>query len=158
MAEEANAGRLILLPVDGSSSSERALQWYLKQFRRENDRLAIVNIIEPPVVPESFIMMGPTVISDDWKHQIERSIEKSKKTASNFEERCKQANVPCTVITETSDAGPGQRICEIAKEKNASGIVVGSRGLNLLRRTLLGSVASYVVNHADVPVVVTPKE
>ncbi|XP_065058201.1 universal stress protein Slr1101-like [Rhopilema esculentum] len=155
--EETGKGRLIMLPVDGSSTCERAFQWYLDHLRRKSDRLAIVNIIEPPVVPDSFILMGPSMISEGWKREVEKSVVKSKETAARFEERCKKENVPCRVLTETSDAGPGQRICELAKEVNASAIVVGSRGQNLIRRTLLGSVASYVVDHADIPVVVTPK-
>ena len=149
--------RLIVLPVDGSSTCEAAFQWYNDHLRQENDRLAVVNVIEPPVVPSSFVMMGPVVISEEWQREVEKSIEKSKKTAAGFDEKCKKANLTCSIMTETSDDGPGQRICEIAKEMNAAAIVVGSRGQNLLRRTLLGSVASYIVNHADIPVVVTPR-
>lgn len=149
--------RLIVIPVDGSSTCEAAFQWYIDHFRKPNDHLAVVNVIEPPVVPSSFIMMGPVIISEEWQNAVDKSIEKSKQTAASFNDKCKQAKLNCTILTETSDDGPGQRICEIAKEMNAAAIVVGSRGQNLLRRTLLGSVASYIVDHADIPVVVTPR-
>lgn len=149
--------RLIVMPVDGSSNCEAAFQWYIDHLRRVNDRLAVVNVIEPPVVPSSFVLMGPVVISEEWQREVEKSIERSKKTAASFDEKCKRENLKCSILTETSDDGPGQRICEIAKEMNAAAIVVGSRGQNLIRRTLLGSVASYIVDHAGIPVVVTPR-
>lgn len=51
---------------------------------------------------------------------------------------------------------PGEAICKVAREKNAVLIVVGSRGLGTIRRTLLGSVSTYIVHHADVAVTVIP--
>ena len=47
-------------------------------------------------------------------------------------------------------------ICKVAKEKNAILVVVGSRGLGTIRRTLLGSVSTYIVHHADTAVTVIP--
>ena len=51
---------------------------------------------------------------------------------------------------------PGEAICKVAAEKKAIMIVVGSRGLGTIRRTLLGSVSTYVVHHADIAVTVIP--
>eukprot|EP00794_Sanderia_malayensis_P007334 gene7334-8154_t len=158
MSSEKSKERVIVLPVDGSSNCRRAFQWYLKNLRRSNDRLAIVNVIEPPVVPSSFIMMGPVVISEEWQAEVEDNIARAKRTAKEFEAKCEEANLPCKILTETSDDGPGPKICEVAKEERADAVVMGSRGLNLLRRTFLGSTSSYVVNHTKVPVVVTPRD
>ncbi len=49
---------------------------------------------------------------------------------------------------------PGQVIVHVAQESGASMIVVGTRGLGSVRRTLLGSVSDYVLHHAHCPVVV----
>lgn len=49
---------------------------------------------------------------------------------------------------------PGHAIIEKAKELNASYIVTGSRGLGKIRKTLLGSVSSYLLHHSHIPVVV----
>jgi nucleotide-binding universal stress UspA family protein len=59
------------------------------------------------------------------------------------------------VFVETSSK-PGESICKTAKDKNAQMIVLGSRGLGTIRRTLMGSVSHYVVHHADIPVTVIP--
>src|SRR5215213_2908380 len=49
---------------------------------------------------------------------------------------------------------PDVEILELAEELGAGLIVVGSRGLGGLRRTLLGSVSDSVVRHAHCPVLV----
>ena len=52
------------------------------------------------------------------------------------------------------DGKPGEGIIKLSKEHDADMIVVGTRGLGKVRRTVLGSVSSYVIHHAHVPVVV----
>jgi nucleotide-binding universal stress UspA family protein len=45
-------------------------------------------------------------------------------------------------------------ICQLAMERHAAAVVVGSRGLSGLGGALLGSVSSGVLHHADRPVLV----
>ena len=49
---------------------------------------------------------------------------------------------------------PGQAICRAAEKENAFLIVMGTRGMGTVRRTILGSVSDYVNHHAKCPVVV----
>lgn len=49
---------------------------------------------------------------------------------------------------------PGEFICDVAKKENATFVVMGTRGLGKLRRTIMGSVSDYVVHHATCPVLV----
>lgn len=53
---------------------------------------------------------------------------------------------------------PGEVICKLAKDVNANLIVMGSRGMGTLRRTLLGSVSDYCVHHAHIPVAIVPPQ
>jgi nucleotide-binding universal stress UspA family protein len=53
---------------------------------------------------------------------------------------------------------PDAEITALAEEIGAGLIVVGSRGLGGLRRTMLGSVSDSVVRHAHCPVMVVRKE
>ena len=53
---------------------------------------------------------------------------------------------------------PGPAISKIADEFNADLVLVGTRGKGKVRRTILGSVSDYVVNHAPCPVITVRME
>ena len=61
-----------------------------------------------------------------------------------------------TILVVSGDSA-GDAICSEAKKAHASLVVMGSRGAGVVRRTFLGSVSSYVVHHAHVPMLVCPK-
>jgi nucleotide-binding universal stress UspA family protein len=49
----------------------------------------------------------------------------------------------------------GAALCDLARERAASAIVMGSRGRGGIKRALLGSVSDYVVRNAPCPVIIT---
>lgn len=56
----------------------------------------------------------------------------------------------------TSTGKPGEVIADFAIMHQAKMIVKGSRGLNAVRRTFLGSVSDYIIYHCSLPVLVVP--
>ena len=54
-----------------------------------------------------------------------------------------------------SSGKPGEAIIEAAVKESPAAIVMGSRGLGKIRRTLLGSVSEYVTHHAPARCAVT---
>ena len=52
--------------------------------------------------------------------------------------------------------GVADALLGLARERNASAIVVGSRGLGGVTSALLGSVSSKLIHDADRPIVVVP--
>jgi nucleotide-binding universal stress UspA family protein len=56
-------------------------------------------------------------------------------------------------LVARGEAGP--TLCDLAQERSAAAIVMGSRGRGGIKRALLGSVSDYVVRNARCPVVVT---
>ena len=55
---------------------------------------------------------------------------------------------------KTSSGKPGEVIIKTAKEEKAGLVVIGSRGLGLLKRTLAGSVSDFVLHNSPCPVVI----
>jgi len=49
---------------------------------------------------------------------------------------------------------PGESIVEQARSEHVSMVVLGTRGLGSIRRTILGSVSDYVLHHVHCPVAV----
>lgn len=57
-------------------------------------------------------------------------------------------------MLRSSSGRPGEVICQIAEEVSAVMILTGTRGMGKVKRTILGSVSDYLVNHAICPVMV----
>ena len=51
---------------------------------------------------------------------------------------------------------PKNVICQTVIEEDVDVIILGSRGQGRIRRTVMGSVSTYCVHHAHVPVIVIP--
>jgi len=49
---------------------------------------------------------------------------------------------------------PGESIVDLAIQEQVSMVVMGTRGLGTIRRTILGSVSDYVLHHVHCPVAV----
>lgn len=63
-------------------------------------------------------------------------------------------NVEVPGVLRSSSGRPGEVICQIAEEVSAVMILTGTRGMGKVKRTILGSVSDYLVNHAICPVMV----
>ena len=57
---------------------------------------------------------------------------------------------------EVLEGSAADRIVELARDRNAPLIVVGSRGLGAVAGALLGSVSSAIMHRADRPVLIVP--
>lgn len=135
----------ILVGVDGSPSSNAAVEWAARAAALHNLPLTLVHVLAPPVVmtfPETPMPPGYT----EWQQeQGERQLREAVVIAETQSENLRvdaQLVVGSTVpmLVEAS--------------RDAARLVVGSRGHGLLRRSLLGSVSSSLVRHAHCPVVV----
>ena len=58
---------------------------------------------------------------------------------------------------EILEGSAADRVVELARDRDAHLIVVGSRGLGAVAGALLGSVSSAIIHRADRPVLVVPR-
>jgi len=148
-----------LLCVDGSNSSHRALD-HLVKITKPADIVWIYSCYTPPTsVPDVFdidesLMIHTTTSKDDF---IRDAIDQSKKYCQDvlMQFQKKMENSHCnTVIEQVDDVREG--IISFAQKQSIETIVIGTRGLGTIKRLLLGSVSTYVVQHAPCPVLVVP--
>lgn len=90
-----------------------------------------------------------------WKNSVNATIETLKQMLVKYENLCDDKKIARRAILHSGS--PGEAICEMAKENKVDLIILGTRGLNKLRRTFLGSVSDYVIHHSRRAVVVVPE-
>ena len=137
----------IVVGLDSSAESVRALRWALDEARLRGAELQLVHAYPTPE-----LVALPAVVtlpSDDELRVAAREVidEQLQKVGGSDE---------VEITTTVRSGGAAAVLCEVAE--GADLLVVGARGLGGFRGLLLGSVTHQVVAHAPCPVVVTVPE
>lgn len=131
--------RKILVPVDFSACSEKALKYAITFARQFGAELALLHVVHPyPPMPE----MGPVDVESLM--DAHEQMESFQRTVGKV--------VPCKTSVRTGIAH--SEIIATAKELGADLIVISTHGRTGLEHVLLGSTAEKVVRHAGCPVLV----
>ncbi len=138
---------MIVIGVDGSDAAKEALQYGLHEASMRGTRVRAVHAwMHSSAIPATGPGMLPAVDASPIRAAAEDLLRKTvEAVAGDAADRIDR------VVVE-SPAGPGI----IANARDAELIVVGRRGLGTVRSLVLGSVSSYVVQHATCPVLVVP--
>ncbi|MGV8875638.1 MAG: universal stress protein [Rhodococcus sp. (in: high G+C Gram-positive bacteria)] len=143
-SEGAQPARPIVVGVDGSEQSDRALVAALEFAHILDTPVVAVNYWGFPAQPG----LGTGFEGVDWasiraheKHWLETHVDTMHK---------KYPEVKLTTISAQSSATRGLR----AMSASASMLVVGCRGRGALTGTILGSVSQNLVHHADCSVLI----
>lgn len=136
----------ILVGVDGSEGSARALDWALSEARAHGMIVDAVSVWESPnVYGEGFYTPeGERQQADAVRERLDRTIAQVVRDP---------ANVEVHPIVYRGD--PAEVLCRWSRA--AKLLVVGSRGLGGFSSLLLGSVSSKCAHHSACPVVVVPQ-
>lgn len=137
-------GQRILVPVDFSDSSARALRHAAKRAAESGGSLIIVH-----VVPADYGWLG---IGRDELRNLDRSLQQQ---ASDRLRAFVNENVGDDVAAnlEVRVGQPAKEIVAAARDSKCDSIVLSTRGLTGLDRFLIGSVAHRVAQLAPCPVV-----
>lgn len=137
--------RSILVPVDGSQHSRRALERTIYFAELCQAGIGLLHVIDPnsQVSPFGQVSLGG-YIPDNLKDYGRAVLQDAFK------------QVPGTLETECflEIGTPAELIVNFCQEKNYDLIIMGSRGRGAIKQLLLGSVSSYVLYHAPCPVLV----
>ena len=136
--------RRILVPVDFSDSSARALRHAAKRVAESGGSLIIVH-----VVPADYGWLG---IGRDESRDVDRSLQRQ---AADRLRAFADENVGDNVAAdlEIRIGQPAEEIISAARDSKCDSIVLSTRGLTGLDRYLIGSVADRVARLAPCPVV-----
>lgn len=136
----------ILLAVDGSASSKNAVKFVTRLARQLADPvdLTLFNA-DPPLLNAAAVKIGPAAL-ERYHAENGRYATKAARTHLN------RTHTPFSEMLIVGN--PAEAIVAHARKGRFDLIVMGSRGHGALRGLLLGSVASKVVAHSDVPVTI----
>ncbi len=140
----------IIVGVDGSGHSQRALEWAMREAAAHQVPLTVLTVNE---AIRSYYS-GMAIFPDDPV----RTEDARKLAQAETDEVLAGLDGPHPAsVTVTAVHGfPVEEI--IGAAKDADMIVVGSRGAGGFTRLMMGSVADQVAKHAHCPVLIVPPE
>jgi nucleotide-binding universal stress UspA family protein len=133
----------LVVPVDGSPNSTRAVQYAMRWAKAAAVEIHVVNV-------------QPAVDAWEVRRFLREEEIKSMQTSRGGDalaaarallDECGVAYTAHVLVGEVAEV-----IATFAKEQGCDEIVMGTRGLGAVGSLLLGSVATKVIHLADVPV------
>jgi nucleotide-binding universal stress UspA family protein len=141
----------IIVGLDGSHHSTRALEWALKEGALQHASVTVLTVHSVPASPWTG---NPTILageSEDLAKIRQLAEEMTQKVTSQLGE-----SRPASVTVQAIPGYPAEALIDASRDADL--VVVGSRGAGGFARLLMGSVSSQVVYHAHCPVVVVHSE
>ena len=132
----------ILVPVDGSESSERALKKAVELAAALKAKLSFLYVAN----------VNQLAVNSCLSAELLEAVNKAGDVVLNHAEESVPEGVEYERLLETG--APASAIIDVAEDSDVDLIVMGSRGLGLVKGVLLGSVSQYVVENAKCAVMV----
>ena len=135
----------ILVCVDGSEHSERALVEGIDLATTQRARLTLLTAVSrPPYWANTPLTAGIEPLAVDLQKEAEKTLRSAVDQVP--------ASIPLTKIL-SEDPIREALICQIKSGKYDL-VVMGSRGRGALSASLLGSISHYALNHSEIPVLI----
>jgi nucleotide-binding universal stress UspA family protein len=135
----------ILVAIDGSDASQRALVRAVEEAKVWNARLHVAYVVETGLFS--------SLPADNTVEIMFRVLEKEGNSVLERAEKFATEN-GVTVSTHMKQGHAGSEVVTLAKKENADLVMIGSHGKSQTDRLLIGSVSTYVVTHSPVTTMV----
>jgi len=139
--------RRILVPLDGSRTSQLGLGEAVKLARSQGSSLRLLHVVDELVLmtaPEMSYNVGDLIeaLKEDGRNILEKGAAHARKHGVKVQ----------TSLIETFGSHAADSIIDEAKKWHASLIVLGTHGRRGMKRVVMGSDAEQVVRNAPAPV------
>lgn len=142
--------KTFLVPVDFSAVTEKVIEAALAQARAFQGRVALLHVIQPPVVGGGEYALPVEVVEEAVNSTRKGALKKMEAIREQF----RQAGIECSF--EDAVGAPDHAILEAAKRTGADCVIMGSHGHGKLYDFLVGSTASGVLKRAKCAVLIVP--
>ena len=138
----------ILVPVDGSETSYKAISEAAKFAKGMNSKITVVQVLElDPYIAEGYLTTGQT------NPFIERAREYLAKTIADAKQKFLDDGIEVDAILLDGVSVP-DKILEAAENSDIDLIIMGSHGRTGISKLFLGSQTQKVLAHTHIPVLV----
>lgn len=136
----------LLLPVDGSDFSNRAVDYAIRRVRAERDgaHVHLLNVQPPIATPHVKLLIDRDSLDDYYSDESEAVLAPALK---------KLADAKVSATAHKSVGSAVDHVIERCQSEHCDEIVIGTHGRGGFQGALMGSVAQKVVHAAQVPVV-----
>lgn len=144
--------RKILVPIDGSSTSNRGLDEAIGLARDQRAKICLVHVVDELIVSGG--ADGIAYMPPDYVDDFIRSLRVGgKKLLARAQAKVRKHGVAVeAVLLETVGSRVADVIVKQAKQWGADVIVLGTHGRRGLRRVVMGSDAEMVLRETNLPV------
>ncbi|KAI8901930.1 hypothetical protein BC833DRAFT_518578, partial [Globomyces pollinis-pini] len=144
--------RTICIPVDESENSKYVVDWTIqKLLNSETDQVVLLNVRPIPV--DSYLMDSefPYLLPSETINKMDETAKEYSHQLLKKYGRIYQTNgIHCRAVALRGDT---RQELELKIEKiHPDLVIIGTRGLGLIKRALLGSVSEHLIHHLKVPV------
>jgi nucleotide-binding universal stress UspA family protein len=152
----------ILVPMDGSRQSSKALEYAIDVALRFNAMIVILRVVTVSMlsIASSTPSSGGPLIKHDFITEAER---RDRRMMSNIRKYLQsklktvmEHGVEGTYRIMTGDAGDSIITC--CKKEDIDLVVMSAHNKGWLKRALVGSVTDYVLRSSEIPVLVLRKK
>jgi nucleotide-binding universal stress UspA family protein len=142
----------IIVGVDGSGHSYRALEWAVNEAAVRHAPLTVVTVEQAVTGFWGPPALYPGGAEDLAEHARKMAQDETDAALGKLPAEARPPEVTVRAVTGI----PAEEL--LGMSRDATMIVVGSRGAGGFKKLLLGSVSTAVAHHARCPVVIIPPE
>ncbi|WP_101478042.1 universal stress protein [Candidatus Nitrosotalea bavarica] len=147
----------ILVPLDGSEYSKRALDEAIEISKRLDSEIELLAAVSASAARPAGIVLSGAVRGKGATKSIDAFVKKAVSESTGFMQECAAycQNKGVKAIYKVVSDNPAKAILDHAKRNSNGLIVMGSQGLRGINKIkVLGSVSRQVLENASCPVVI----
>jgi len=137
--EQPCTSRQVMIPIVISDADEATFDYYWNVVAMPGDKVLLVHVF---------------TAKEATKEKWQENQTQLKTVVKPFEEKCVERKMNYQMILHAGK--PGEGIVELIATHKPDLLMIGSRGLSKLRRTIETSVSEYVHHHAKTPCLIVP--
>jgi nucleotide-binding universal stress UspA family protein len=144
---------MVLVAVDGSENSDRALDFALDLAEKYGAAVTVLNVSDSPAM--GAVPLEPTTISGESMVGFAKDLRKFHEAILSKAVAHASMVKPALVVSyKLREGDPALEIVAEAKETGADVVLVGHRGLGRVKELFLGNISEKVAHLASCSVII----